>query len=76
MGVLRPLRVIITNYPEDQEEWFDIPNYPQDKSNTETRKVPFSNEIYIEDEDFLEDAPSKFFRLAPGREVRLLGDKT
>lgn len=73
MGVLRPLKVVITNYPEAQEEWFDVPNYPQDKSNTETRQIPFSKEVYIDEADFLEDAPRKFFRLAPGREVRLLG---
>jgi len=73
MAVLRPLRVIIENYPEGQVEEFEVPNYPQDKSNTASRKIPFSREIYIEQEDFLEDPPKKFFRLAPGREVRLLG---
>jgi glutaminyl-tRNA synthetase len=73
MAVLRPLRLTLTNYPDDQEEWFDIPTYPQDKENTATHQVPFSKEIYIEQDDFREDAPPKFFRLAPGREVRLLG---
>jgi glutaminyl-tRNA synthetase len=73
MAVLRPLRVVIENYPEGQVEQFEVPNYPQDRNNTETRKVPFSRVIYIEREDFMEDPPKKFFRLAPGREVRLLG---
>ena len=72
MAVLDPLKVIIENYPEDQVEEFDVPNYPQDRSNPETRKVPFSREIFIEREDFMEDPPGKYFRLAPGREVRLL----
>ncbi|HRQ37491.1 MAG TPA: glutamine--tRNA ligase/YqeY domain fusion protein [Chloroflexota bacterium] len=73
MAVLRPLRLTITNYPDDQEEWFDIPTYPQDKENTAVHQAPFSKEIVIEQDDFMEDAPPKFFRLAPGREVRLLG---
>jgi glutaminyl-tRNA synthetase len=73
MAVLRPLRVIVENYPEDQTEQFPVPNYPQDRDNDETRQVPFSRELYIEEGDFLEDPPGKFFRLAPGREVRLLG---
>lgn len=73
MAVLRPLRLVVTNYPEGQEEWFDVTNYPQDKENPETRQVPFSKELYIEESDFMEDAPRKFFRLAPGREVRLYG---
>ncbi len=73
MAILRPLKVIITNYPEDQEEWFEVPNYPQDRNNEETHKIPFSRELYIEESDFMEDAPKKFFRFAPGREVRLLG---
>jgi glutaminyl-tRNA synthetase len=72
MAVLDPLKVIIENYPQDQVEEFDVPNYPQDRSNPETRKVPFSREIFIEREDFMEDPPGKYFRLAPGREVRLL----
>ncbi len=73
MAVLRPLRVVIENYPEGQVEDFEVPNYPQDRNNTGTRRVPFSRVIYIEREDFMEDPPKKFFRLAPGREVRLLG---
>jgi len=70
MAVLRPLKVIIDNYPEDKTEEFDAPNHPQDPTMG-SRKVPFSREIYIDQDDFLEDAPKKFFRLAPGREVRL-----
>ncbi len=73
MGVIRPLKITITNYPENMVEEFEVPTHPQDKDNTETRVVPFSREIYIEQDDFMEDAPGKFFRLAPGREVRLLG---
>ncbi len=73
MAVLRPLRLVITNYPEAQEEWFDIPTYPQDKENGETHRAPFAREILIEQDDFMEEAPAKFFRLTPGREVRLLG---
>ena len=70
MCVLRPLRVVIDNYPEDQVEEFDAPNHPNDPTMG-TRKVPFSRVLYIEGDDFLEDPPKKFFRLAPGREVRL-----
>jgi len=70
MGVLRPLRVVITNYPEGQSEEFETANNPDDPS-AGTRKVPFSRVLYIEQEDFLEDPPKKFFRLSPGREVRL-----
>jgi len=70
MAVLRPLRVVIENYPEDQVEELDAVNNPQDPSQG-TRKVPFSRVVYIERDDFLEDPPKKFFRLAPGREVRL-----
>jgi len=70
MAVLRPLKVIIDNYPEGQVEWFDVENNPE-KPEMGTRKVPFSRELYIEQEDFMENPPSKFFRLAPGREVRL-----
>jgi len=70
MGVLRPLRVVIENYPEDQDEELDAVNNPEDP-DAGTRKVPFSRVIYIEKEDFMEDPPKKFFRLAPGREVRL-----
>jgi glutaminyl-tRNA synthetase len=69
--VLRPLKVVITNYPEDQVEWQDASYWPRDIDRQGTRKLPFSREIYIEREDFMEDPPKKFFRLAPGREVRL-----
>ncbi|MDD2901096.1 MAG: glutamine--tRNA ligase/YqeY domain fusion protein [Syntrophales bacterium] len=70
MGVLRPLKVVIENYPEGQVEELDAVNNPEDPS-LGTRKVPFARELYIEEEDFLEEPPKKFFRLAPGREVRL-----
>ncbi|MDH3536555.1 MAG: glutamine--tRNA ligase/YqeY domain fusion protein [Gammaproteobacteria bacterium] len=70
MAVINPLKVIIENYPEDQEEFFTGANHPQNP-DFGTREVPFSREIYIEREDFMEDAPAKFFRLSPGREVRL-----
>jgi len=70
MGVLRPLRVAIENYPEGQSEEFESPNNPEDPA-AGTRKVPFSRVVYIERDDFMEDPPKKFFRLAPGREVRL-----
>ena len=63
MGVLRPLKVVITNYPEDQEEELDAINNPEDPS-AGTRKVPFAREIYIERGDFMEDPPRKFFREA------------
>lgn len=70
MGVLNPLKVVITNYPEGQEEELEAINNPEDESMG-TRKVPFSRELYIERDDFMENPPRKFFRLAPGREVRL-----
>ncbi|MGD9158023.1 MAG: glutamine--tRNA ligase/YqeY domain fusion protein [Desulfobacteraceae bacterium] len=70
MGVLRPLKVIIDNYPEGKAEELDAVNNPEDKSMG-TRKVPFSKVLYIERDDFMEDPPKKFYRLAPGREVRL-----
>jgi glutaminyl-tRNA synthetase len=70
MAVLRPLRVVVVNYPEDAEEELDAANHPQNP-DMGTRKVPFSRVIYIEREDFMEDPPKKFFRMAPGREVRL-----
>jgi len=70
MAVLRPLKVIITNYPEEQEEELDAINNPED-ANAGSRKVPFAKVLYIEQEDFREDPPRQFFRLAPGREVRL-----
>jgi glutaminyl-tRNA synthetase len=70
MAVLRPLKVVITNYPEDRVEEVDVINNPEDES-AGTRRVPFSRELYIERDDFREDPPKKFFRLSPGREVRL-----
>jgi glutaminyl-tRNA synthetase len=70
MTVLRPIKVVITNYPEDQIEELEAVNNPEDP-DAGSRKIPFSREIYIEQEDFREDPPPKFFRLAPGREVRL-----
>ncbi len=70
MGVLRPLKVVIENYPEDQVDDLEAINNPEDES-AGTRTVPFSRELYIEREDFMEDPPKKFFRLGPGREVRL-----
>ncbi len=70
MAVIKPLKVIIDNYPEGQVEELDAVNNPEDP-NAGTRKVPFSRELYIEREDFMEEPPKKFFRLAPGREVRL-----
>jgi glutaminyl-tRNA synthetase len=70
MGVLRPLKVVLTNYPDDQVEEFVSENNPQD-ANAGSRKIPFSNVLYIEQDDFMEDPPKKFFRLGPGREVRL-----
>ena len=70
MTVLRPLRVVIDNYPEDLVEELDAVNNPEDAS-AGTRKVPFSRVLYLEKEDFLENPPTKFYRLAPGREVRL-----
>jgi len=69
IAVLDPLKVIITNYPEGQVEEFDAVNNPEDESKGK-RKIPFSRELYIERSDFMEDAPKKFFRLAPGKEVR------
>jgi glutaminyl-tRNA synthetase len=70
MAVLHPLKVIIDNYPEDKTEELDAINNPEDESMG-TRKVPFSRVLYIEQDDFREDPPKKYFRLAPGREVRL-----
>jgi len=70
MGVLNPLKVVITNYPEGQIEELEAINNPEDP-DAGTRVVPFSREIYIEQDDFMEDPPRKFFRLAPGKEVRL-----
>jgi len=70
MGVLDPIKVVIENYPEDRIEYMDAVNNPEDPEAGK-RKVPFSREIYIERDDFMEEPPKKFFRLAPGREVRL-----
>ena len=70
MAVLRPLKVVLVNYPEGKVEELDAVNNPEDLG-AGTRKVPFSRELYIEREDFREEPPKKFFRLAPGREVRL-----
>jgi glutaminyl-tRNA synthetase len=70
MAVLQPLKVVLENYPEGQTEEMDVVNNPEDPS-AGTRRVPFSRELYIEQDDFREDPPKKFFRLAPGREVRL-----
>ena len=70
MGVLHPLKVVIDNYPEDKVEEMDAINNPEDPT-AGTRKVPFSRVLYIEQEDFMEDPPKKFYRLAPEREVRL-----
>ncbi|MCX6376438.1 MAG: glutamate--tRNA ligase family protein, partial [Armatimonadetes bacterium] len=70
MAVMNPLKVVLTNYPETEVEELDLVNNPEDPS-AGTRKVPFARELYIERDDFREDPPPKFFRLAPGREVRL-----
>jgi glutaminyl-tRNA synthetase len=68
--VLKPLKLVITNYPDGKTEELDVANHPQDESFGR-RKMPFSKEIYIDQDDFMEDAPKKYFRLAPGKEVRL-----
>ncbi|NLX01104.1 MAG: glutamine--tRNA ligase/YqeY domain fusion protein [Syntrophomonadaceae bacterium] len=70
MAVLQPLKVIIDNYPEGQVEWLEAENNPEDPE-AGSRKIPFSREIYIEQEDFMENPPKKFFRLVPGGEIRL-----
>lgn len=70
MGVLRPIKLVITNYPEGQTEWLPTDNNPEDPE-AGTREIPFSKVLYIERDDFMEDAPKKFFRLAPGKAVRL-----
>ena len=72
MAVLRPLKVIVDNYPEDKVEEFEVANHPKDPS-IGSRQVPFSRVLYIEREDFREEPPKKYFRLSPGREVRLKG---
>ncbi len=70
MGVLKPLRVVIENYPDDKTEQLEAANHPNNP-DMGSREIPFSNTIFIEQDDFMEDPPKKFFRLAPGREVRL-----
>lgn len=72
MVVLNPVKVVITNYPEDKTEMLEVENNPEDE-NGGSREVPFSKEIYIERDDFMVDAPKKFFRLAPGKNVRMKG---
>ncbi|MDR0766289.1 MAG: glutamine--tRNA ligase/YqeY domain fusion protein [Odoribacteraceae bacterium] len=72
MAVLDPVRVVIENYPEDRSEWVEVENNPEDAS-AGTRQLLFTRELYIEREDFMEDAPKKFFRMAIGKEVRLKG---
>ncbi len=70
MAVTDPVKVVIDNYPADQVEWFDMPLNPEDEGMG-SRKVPFARELYIERDDFMENPPAKYFRLSPGREVRL-----
>ena len=70
LAVLRPLKVVIENFPENKTEWLEAVNNPN-SSRQELRKIPFSREIWIEQDDFMEEPPNKFFRLAPGKEVRL-----
>lgn len=69
--VLDPLKVVIENFPDERTEWLDAPYWPRDIDKEETRGLPLSREIYIDRDDFMEDPPKKYFRLAPGREVRL-----
>src|SRR6185503_14591571 len=69
--VLKPLKVVLTNYPEGQIEEFDAPSYPHDVPLEGSRYLPFSREIYIDRDDFAENPPKGYFRLAPGKEVRL-----
>ena len=71
MGVLRPLKVVITNYPEGQTEELEAANFPEELNIPGSRQVPFGRELFIEQEDFMEDPPKKYFRLTPGGEVRL-----
>ncbi|NMC53091.1 MAG: glutamine--tRNA ligase/YqeY domain fusion protein [Chloroflexi bacterium] len=73
MAVLEPLRVVIENYPQGQVESFELADFPGDETRTSKRAIPFSRVVYIERSDFEENPPNKFFRLAPGREVRLMG---
>ncbi len=69
--VLNPLKVVLTNYPEGQVEDLDAPSFPHDVPKTGSRSMPFSRELYVDRDDFMEDPPKKFYRLAPGKEVRL-----
>ena len=69
--VLQPLKVVLTNYPEGQVEQMEAASYPPDNARNETRLVPFTRELFVDRDDFMEDPPKKFFRLAPGKEVRL-----
>ena len=71
MAVLYPIRLIIDNYPENQLEYFEVPNNPENEAMG-TRQVAFSRELYIDREDFMEEPPKKYFRLYPGNEVRLM----
>ena len=72
VAVLHPIKVVITNYPEDKEEYFELPNIPKN-DEAGTRKVPFTRELYIDTDDFAEVPPPKFFRMKPDGEVRLMG---
>ena len=72
MAVLKPLKVVLDNYPAGQVEEFEVPDFPQDPECTTSRKIPFGRELYIEQDDFMEVPPPKYFRLAPGSEVRLM----
>lgn len=71
MGVVDPLRVVITNFPEDETDWIEAPHWPRNIDRSETRDLPFTKELYIDRDDFREDPPEGYHRLAPGREVRL-----
>ncbi len=71
MAVLDPLKVVVTNFPEDETDWIEAPHWPRDIDKDGSRAVPFTRELYVERDDFREDPPEGFFRLAPGREVRL-----
>ncbi len=71
MAVLKPLKVVIDNFPEDEVEEMEAPYWPHDIPKEGSRKVPFCREIYVEKDDFMENPPKDFYRLAPGREVRL-----
>lgn len=71
MGVLKPLKLVIENYPEGQVDEFEAPNFPDDPPKMGSRKIPFSKTVYIERDDFMENPPKKYFRLSPGNEVRL-----